>query len=115
MMRAFKKCARVDSNHHGPNGPQGPQPCASTNSATGAGTGRSIGASNASPVEWVFAADRAGGECACWIAFSGFEVEHHLRVGELSDDLSAAADHHQPDLRALADVNRRCLDVEQHA
>ena len=29
-------CARVDSNHHGPSGPQGPQPCASTNSATGA-------------------------------------------------------------------------------
>ena len=29
-------CARVDSNHHGPYGPQGPQPCASTNSATGA-------------------------------------------------------------------------------
>src|SRR3984957_20734647 len=29
-------CARVDSNHHGPFGPQGPQPCASTNSATSA-------------------------------------------------------------------------------
>ena len=34
-------CARVDSNHHGENSPQGPQPCASTNSATSAG-GRSI-------------------------------------------------------------------------
>ncbi len=31
------RCARVDSNHHGENSPQGPQPCASTNSATGAG------------------------------------------------------------------------------
>ncbi len=30
-------CARVDSNHHGEKSPQGPQPCASTNSATGAG------------------------------------------------------------------------------
>ena len=29
-------CARVDSNHHGENSPQGPQPCASTNSATSA-------------------------------------------------------------------------------
>jgi hypothetical protein len=29
-------CARVDSNHHGEISPQGPQPCASTNSATGA-------------------------------------------------------------------------------
>ena len=28
-------CARVDSNHH-PVYPQGPQPCASTNSATSA-------------------------------------------------------------------------------
>ncbi len=32
-------CARVDSNHHGEQSPQGPQPCASTNSATGAGSG----------------------------------------------------------------------------
>ena len=32
-----KSCARVDSNHHGEISPQGPQPCASTNSATGAG------------------------------------------------------------------------------
>src|ERR1700732_3757736 len=31
-----RKCARVDSNHHGEISPQGPQPCASTNSATGA-------------------------------------------------------------------------------
>ncbi len=30
------QCARVDSNHHGENSPQGPQPCASTNSATSA-------------------------------------------------------------------------------
>src|SRR5271157_3744427 len=30
------RCARVDSNHHGEISPQGPQPCASTNSATGA-------------------------------------------------------------------------------
>src|SRR5664280_2160315 len=30
------ECARMDSNHHGENSPQGPQPCASTNSATGA-------------------------------------------------------------------------------
>ena len=29
-------CAREDSNLHGPFSPQGPQPCASTNSATGA-------------------------------------------------------------------------------
>ena len=29
-------CARVDSNHHGEISPQGPQPCASTNSATSA-------------------------------------------------------------------------------
>ena len=29
-------CAREDSNLHGPYSPQGPQPCASTNSATGA-------------------------------------------------------------------------------
>jgi hypothetical protein len=33
------QCAREDSNLHGPYGPQGPQPCASTNSATGAGGG----------------------------------------------------------------------------
>src|SRR5215212_1361731 len=30
------QCAREDSNLHGPYGPQGPQPCASTSSATGA-------------------------------------------------------------------------------
>ena len=30
------RCAREDLNLHGPYGPQGPQPCASTNSATGA-------------------------------------------------------------------------------
>src|SRR4051794_16960508 len=30
-------CAEEDSNLHGPFSPQGPQPCASTNSATGAG------------------------------------------------------------------------------
>jgi hypothetical protein len=30
-------CAEEDSNLHGPYSPQGPQPCASTNSATGAG------------------------------------------------------------------------------
>jgi repressor LexA len=30
------RCAREDSNLHGPFSPQGPQPCASTNSATGA-------------------------------------------------------------------------------
>jgi len=30
------RCAREDSNLHGPISPQGPQPCASTNSATGA-------------------------------------------------------------------------------
>jgi hypothetical protein len=29
-------CAQVDSNHHGEISPQGPQPCASTNSAMGA-------------------------------------------------------------------------------
>jgi hypothetical protein len=34
--RGFHQCAREDSNLHGPIGPQGPQPCASTNSATGA-------------------------------------------------------------------------------
>ncbi len=33
------KCAREDLNLHGPYGPQGPQPCASTNSATGAWSG----------------------------------------------------------------------------
>src|ERR1700731_4444411 len=38
----LSQCAREDSNLHGPYSPQGPQPCASTNSATGAG-GRSIG------------------------------------------------------------------------
>jgi Phage integrase family len=32
----FSECAREDLNLHGPYGPQGPQPCASTNSATGA-------------------------------------------------------------------------------
>src|ERR1700683_942152 len=34
------QCAREDSNFHGPFSPQGPQPCASTNSATGAGGGQ---------------------------------------------------------------------------
>src|ERR1700744_2190703 len=34
--RGFPQCAREDSNLHGPYSPQGPQPCASTNSATGA-------------------------------------------------------------------------------
>jgi hypothetical protein len=34
--RGFLQCAREDSNLHGPFSPQGPQPCASTNSATGA-------------------------------------------------------------------------------
>ena len=38
-----EKCAEEDSNLHGGIPPQGPQPCASTNSATGAGR-RSIGA-----------------------------------------------------------------------
>src|SRR5579884_2051068 len=38
--RGFLKCAREDSNLHGPYSPQGPQPCASTNSATGAGGGQ---------------------------------------------------------------------------
>ena len=33
---ADPQCAREDSNLHGPFSPQGPQPCASTNSATGA-------------------------------------------------------------------------------
>jgi hypothetical protein len=37
--QGFLRCAREDSNLHGPYGPQGPQPCASTNSATGAGGG----------------------------------------------------------------------------
>ena len=36
----LSQCAREDSNFHGPYGPQGPQPCASTNSATGAGGGQ---------------------------------------------------------------------------
>jgi hypothetical protein len=37
-------CAEEDSNLHGPFSPQGPQPCASTNSATGAGAcGRAAG------------------------------------------------------------------------
>jgi hypothetical protein len=35
-VRGFPQCAREDSNLHGPFSPQGPQPCASTNSATGA-------------------------------------------------------------------------------
>ena len=35
-LRGFSPCAREDSNLHGPISPQGPQPCASTNSATGA-------------------------------------------------------------------------------
>ena len=34
--RRYLRCARVDSNHHGEISPQGPQPCASTNSATSA-------------------------------------------------------------------------------
>ena len=36
----LSQCAREDSNLHGPYSPQGPQPCASTNSATGAGGGQ---------------------------------------------------------------------------
>src|SRR3954447_23248041 len=32
----LRECAQGDSNSHGGNPPQGPQPCASTNSATGA-------------------------------------------------------------------------------
>jgi hypothetical protein len=36
VFRGFRKCAREDSNLHGLISPQGPQPCASTNSATGA-------------------------------------------------------------------------------
>ena len=39
-VRGFLRCAREDSNLHGPYSPQGPQPCASTNSATGAGGGQ---------------------------------------------------------------------------
>ena len=35
-LQGFSPCAEEDSNLHGPIGPQGPQPCASTNSATGA-------------------------------------------------------------------------------
>ena len=42
------QCARMDSNHHGEISPQGPQPCASTNSATGA--------------EWASIALATGGE-----------------------------------------------------
>ena len=38
-LRGFLRCAREDLNLHGPYGPQGPQPCASTNSATGAWSG----------------------------------------------------------------------------
>jgi hypothetical protein len=34
---SIKRCAEEDSNLHGGIPPQGPQPCASTNSATGAG------------------------------------------------------------------------------
>ena len=45
-------CARVDSNHHGENSPQGPQPCASTNSATSA--------------EWASIASGYG--CRTWVA-----------------------------------------------
>ena len=37
QMRGFRSCAEEDSNLHGGIPPQGPQPCASTNSATGAG------------------------------------------------------------------------------
>src|SRR5258708_5895122 len=33
---SHNQCARMDSNHHGEISPQGPQPCASTNSATSA-------------------------------------------------------------------------------
>jgi hypothetical protein len=36
----LSQCAREDSNLHGPISPQGPQPCASTNSATGACAGQ---------------------------------------------------------------------------
>jgi hypothetical protein len=36
----LSQCAREDSNLHGPFSPQGPQPCASTNSATGAWVGQ---------------------------------------------------------------------------
>ena len=36
----LSQCAREDSNLHGPYSPQGPQPCASTNSATGAWGGQ---------------------------------------------------------------------------
>src|ERR1700689_4217697 len=39
-LAGLSQCAREDSNFHGPIGPQGPQPCASTNSATGAGGGQ---------------------------------------------------------------------------
>jgi hypothetical protein len=39
-MKGAFSCAREDSNFHGPFGPQGPQPCASTNSATGAWVGK---------------------------------------------------------------------------
>src|SRR5947207_2255099 len=39
--RRWSPCAGEDLNLHGPNGPQGPQPCASTNSATSA-RGRSV-------------------------------------------------------------------------
>src|SRR5262245_41152492 len=35
--QGFRQCAEEDSNLHGTYIPQGPQPCASTNSATGAG------------------------------------------------------------------------------
>src|ERR1700694_5828974 len=38
--RDYLQCAREDSNLHGPYSPQGPQPCASTNSATGAWGGQ---------------------------------------------------------------------------
>src|SRR3954451_11006773 len=34
--QGFRKCAEEDSNLHGAIAPQGPQPCASTNPATGA-------------------------------------------------------------------------------
>src|SRR6266498_4064317 len=36
ICRHLARCAREDSNLHGPYGPQGLQPCASTSSATGA-------------------------------------------------------------------------------
>src|SRR6478609_8606733 len=40
--QGFSRCAEEDSNLHGGNPPQGPQPCASNNSATGARAAPSI-------------------------------------------------------------------------